>query len=264
MPEGLEVELYRRAAEGALDRTIVDVTVPVAGFVRNGSVQDLRDALVGRRFGAARRRGKLLLLDGDHVEGATLGLRFGMTGRLIVDDDAVIDRLEYSSDRNDPAWDRVIVGFDDGGSLRVRDQRRLGNVELDPDEGELGVDLFDVTAADLTRILGSSARPLKARLMDQAQLAGLGNLLTDEILWRASLHPERRSDGLDATERRRLLHHLRRTVRLLLARGGSHMGDLQDQRHPDGTCPRDGARLRRCAVGGRTTYACPDHQRAQD
>ena len=135
---------------------------------------------------------------------------------------------------------------------------------LDPDEAELGVDLFDVTGGDLTRILGSSTRPLKARLMDQAQIAGLGNLLTDEILWRASLDPERPADSLGAAERRRLLHHLGRTVRLLLDRGGSHMGDLQDERHPDGRCPRDGALLRRCTVGGRTTYACPDHQRAQD
>ena len=154
--------------------------------------------------------------------------------------------------------------FADGGSLRVRDQRRLGSAEVDPDEDELGVDLFSVTGADLTRILGSSTRPLKARLMDQSQLAGLGNLLTDEILWRASLAPERPADSLDTNERRRLLHHLRRTVRQLLERGGSHMGDLQDERHPDGRCPRDGAPLRRCTVGGRTTYACSDHQRARD
>ena len=140
----------------------------------------------------------------------------------------------------------------------------VGEIMLDPDEAELGVDLFDVTGGDLTRILGSSTRPLKARLMDQAQIAGLGNLLTDEILWRASLDPERPADSLGAAERRRLLHHLGRTVRLLLDRGGSHMGDLQDERHPDGRCPRDGALLRRCTVGGRTTYACPDHQRAQD
>ena len=264
MPEGLEIELYRRAAEAALGREIATVVVPVAALVRNGSATGLSDALVGRRFAQARRRGKLLLLDADDAEAVTLGLRFGMTGRLIVDDDAIIEQLEYSSGRNDEAWDRLVVDFADGGSLRVRDQRRLGSAELDPDEAELGVDLFDVTGGDLTRILGSSTRPLKARLMDQAQIAGLGNLLTDEILWRASLDPERPADSLGAAERRRLLHHLGRTVRLLLDRGGSHMGDLQDERHPDGRCPRDGALLRRCTVGGRTTYACPDHQRAQD
>ncbi|MEM7288653.1 MAG: DNA-formamidopyrimidine glycosylase family protein [Actinomycetota bacterium] len=264
MPEGLEIELYRRAAEASLDREIAAVRIPVAAFVRNGPARGVRDALVGRRFGEARRVGKLLLLDTADTEGVTLGLRFGMTGRLIVDDDAVIERLEYSSGRNDAAWDRLIVDFVDGGSLRVRDQRRLGSAELDPDDGQLGVDLFAVTGADLKRVLGSSSRPLKARLMDQSQIAGLGNLLTDEILWRASLAPERAADGLDAAERRRLLHHLRRTVALLLQRGGSHMGDLQDERHPDGRCPRDGAPLRRCTVGGRTTYACTDHQRARD
>ena len=261
MPEGLEIELYRRAADAALDRRISEVRIPVAAFVRNGTPAMIRDALVGNRFVAARRIGKLLLLD---TGGVTLGVRFGMTGRLIVDDHAIIDRLEYSSGRNDEAWDRLVVTFDDGGSARVRDQRRLGNVELDPDEGQLGVDLFAITGADLTRVLGGSDRPLKARLMDQARIAGLGNLLTDEILWRASLDPARPADGLSTAERRRLLHHLRRTVRQLLERGGSHMGDLQDQRHVDGRCPRDGALLVRRTIGGRTTYACPEHQRAQD
>ena len=253
--------MYRGAAEAALGRGVTEVRIPVAAFVRNGTVDGIRDALVGTRFEAARRIGKLLLLDTD---GATLGVRFGMTGRLIVDDDAVIDRLEYSSGRDDEAWDRLVIEFGDGGSLRVRDQRRLGNVELNPDEGRLGVDLFAVTGADLTRILGGSDRPLKSRLMDQGRIAGLGNLLTDEILWRASLDPERPADSLTTAERRRLLHHLRRTVRQLLDRGGSHMGDLQDQRHPQGRCPRDGAALTRRTIGGRTTYACPHQQRARD
>ena len=253
--------MYRRAAEAALGRDIVEVSIPVPAFVRGGSPEAISDALVGERFEAARRIGKLLLLD---TAGATLGVRFGMTGRLIVDDDAVIDRLEYSSGRDDPAWDRLVIGFADGGSLRVRDQRRLGNVELNPDEGLLGVDLFAVTGADLTRVLGGSDRPLKSRLMDQRWIAGLGNLLTDEILWRASLDPEWPAESLSAAERRRLLHHLRRTVRQLLDRGGSHMGDLQDHRHPEGRCPRDGSLLSRRTIGGRTTYACPHQQRARD
>lgn len=261
MPEGLEIEIYRRAADACLDRRIAKVTVPEPAFVRNGPVAEIEAALVGERFVAARRRGKLLILDTDDHR---LGLRFGMTGRLIVDGEAPIERLEYSSGRDDVAWDRLIVGFDDGGAFRIRDQRRLGSVELDPDEDALGVDVFEVTGAQLGEILRTSSRPLKARLMDQTVLAGLGNLLTDEILWRASLHPERPADSLTAADRRRLLHHIRRTLPQLLARGGSHMGDLQDQRHPDGVCPKDGAVLSRRTVGGRTTYACSLHQRAQD
>jgi formamidopyrimidine-DNA glycosylase len=184
-----------------------------------------------------------------------------MTGRLMVDGAAIIEELEYASKANNPAWDRFVLTFADGGVLAVRDQRRLGNVELNPDEESLGVDMFAIDRANLAKILGSSSRPLKTTLMDQSKLAGLGNLLTDEILWRASLDPQRPANGLDAAERRRLLHHLRRVLAQLFARGGSHMGDLQDQRHRDGICPKDGTPLRRHTVGGRTTYACPEHQR---
>lgn len=263
MPEILEVELYRRAAEAALGREIAGVDVPVPAFARNTTAEELRRQLVGERFCAARRHGKLLLLDTvDPTEaGPTLGVRFGMTGRLIVDDHAVIERLEYSSGRNDAVWDRLVVTFADGGAMRVRDQRRLGSVELDPDESALGVDAFAVTGKELGRILSTSSRPVKAVLMDQSRLAGLGNLLTDEILWRASIDPRQPVDTLDADDRRRLHRRIRSTLHDLLAKGGSHMGHLQDQRHPGGRCPRDGAELRRYTVGGRTSYACVEHQR---
>jgi formamidopyrimidine-DNA glycosylase len=261
VPEGIEIEFYRRASLAALDRRVESVRVQPADFARNASASAIADVIEQHRFVAARRRGKLLLLD---TAGATLGIRFGMTGRLIVDGHAVIDKLEYSSGRNDEAWDRLVIRFADGGFLAVRDQRRLGNVELNPDEDALGPDVFDVSGAQLGVILSASSRPLKARLMDQSRLAGLGNLLTDEILWRSSLDPERPADSLDTAERRRLLHHLRRTLAQLTSRGGSHTGDLQDQRHDGGRCPRDGAELMRSTVGGRTTYSCSEHQRARD
>ena len=225
------------------------------------------DALVGNRLAAARRRGKLLILDiegGDDDPGATattLGLRFGMTGRLVVDGVAAIDRLEYGSDRRDPAWDRFGLDFADGGELRMPDPRRLGGVELDPDEARLGPDALTIGQADLRAVLDHSAAPLKARLMDQARLAGLGNLLTDEILWRASLAPDRPAGGLSSAEVRRLHRHLRDTLSELTDRGGSYTGDLQDQRGPGGRCPRDGHELARRTIGGRTTWFCPSHQR---
>ena len=259
MPEGLGVELYRQASEAVLGRLITAVSLPDPDYVRGGLGQgDLAAGLVGYTVRAARRRGKLLLLETD---AATVGIRFGMTGRLIVDDYAVIQELEHASKADNPAWDRFVLTFDDGGGLSVRDQRRLGNVELNPNEDALKIDMFALDAAALTQILGASTRPLKARLMDQSQVAGLGNLLTDEVLWRAGVDPRRPANGVDASERRRLLYHLRRVLPQLLARGGSHMGDLQDQRHRDGICPKDGTPLRRHTVGGRTTYACPEHQR---
>jgi len=260
MPEILEVECYRRTAERTLGRPVAAIQADDEWFLKGGLVRaELDAALVGRSFVGARRRGKLLLLDVD--DGAVLGLRFGMTGRLLVDDAAGIDRLEYSSDRDDPAWDRFGLGFVDGGSLVLRDPRRLGGVELDPDEEALGPDAWTVGAAALGHVLAGSTAPLKARLMDQNRLAGMGNLLTDETLWRAGLAPVRPAGSLDATELRRLHRNLRRVLDDLHVRGGSHTGDLQASRRRGGLCPRDGEPLVRESVGGRTTYWCPVHQR---
>jgi formamidopyrimidine-DNA glycosylase len=260
VPELIEVESYRVLAERALDRPVARVEAPDAWFLKGGLTASMAaDGLEGRRLTTARRRGKLLVLDVDG--GPTLGLRFGMTGRLLVDGTPAIERLEYSSGREAPAWDRFVVHFGDGGDLRLRDPRRLGGVELDPDESRLGPDASTVGPARLRDTLGDSTAPLKARLMDQSRLAGLGNLLTDEILWRAGLDPARAAGSLDGAELRRLHRHLRSVLSELTDRGGSHTGDLQDERHPGGLCPRDGSPLQRRTVGGRTTYSCPHHQR---
>ncbi len=260
MPELLEVELYRRLARRTIGRAIVGVDAPDSWFLKGGlTAGALRDALVGRAFVDVRRIGKLLLLDVD--AGPTLGLRFGMTGVLEVDGGRAVERLEYASARRDPAWDRVAIGFEGGGELRLSDPRRLGAVELDPDESRLGADALTITPASLARALAGSRAPVKARLLDQARVAGVGNLLADEVLWRASLDPARPAGSLAPHEVRRLHRHLRGTLSELLERGGSHTGDLMVARVRGGTCPRDGTALQRRTIGGRTTYSCPRHQR---
>jgi formamidopyrimidine-DNA glycosylase len=260
MPEMIEVEAYRRLAEKALGRTITAVDADDAWFLKRGVTQQaLTDALAGRDFVAARRIGKLMLLDLD--DAPTLGVRFGMTGRLLVDDAIGVIELQYSSHRLDTEWDRFVVHFDDGGELRVNDPRRLGGIELGPDESRLGPDAATITYRQVADALATSEAPLKARIMDQHRVAGLGNLLADEILWRAGLDPARVAGSLTTGERRRLHRHIVATVALLEARGGSHMGDLQVARSRGGRCPRDGAELDRRTVGGRTTYSCPMHQR---
>jgi formamidopyrimidine-DNA glycosylase len=258
VPEGLEIELYRERAEAALGRVIEHVRAPDAWYLKGGlTAADLRAALIGTSLQRARRIGKLLLLDVD--DGHVLGLRFGMSGRLLVDDQPAIERLEYASGRDDPTWDRFGLGFGDGGDLRVSDPRRLGGVTLDP-VVDLGPDALAVTRRQLRSILAGSRAPVKARLLDQQRLAGLGNLLVDEVLWRAGIDPNRPAGSLDEAEVERLHRTIRRTLPQLLARGGSHTGDLMAARVPGGLCPRDGAPLRREAVGGRTTYWCPAHQ----
>lgn len=254
----IEIELYRRLADRTVGQRIVDVQAPDAWYLKAGlDGAALGAALTGRTITGTRRIGKLLLL---HTDGPTLGLRFGMTGRLVVDDTSAIDALEYSSTRDEPAWDRFALRFEGGGRLRVNDPRRLGGVLLEPDLAALGPDALSVTLTELRAGLARSTAPVKARLLDQARLAGLGNLLVDEILWRAGLDPARPAGELDADEVRRLHRTIRSTVGRLLDAGGSHLGRLQPARLRGGLCPKDGAPLLRRTVGGRTTYSCPRHQ----
>ncbi len=259
MPELPEVEAYRRLAERAVGRTVAEVGAPDAWYVKGRTGPgELRGALVGREVVAARRTGKLLLLD--TRAGPTLGLRFGMTGRLVMDGRPGVERLLYSSERQELRWCRFWLGFSGGGQLVVQDPRRLGGVELDPDEGRLGPDATRIGLAELRAALGTSRVALKARLMDQARIAGVGNLIADELLWRAGLDPRRPAGSLSAAESRRLHRSLRSGLALLMERGGSHTGDLQAERRAGGRCPRDGFALQRATVGGRTTWWCPRHQ----
>lgn len=257
MPELIEVESYRAVADRAVGRTIEAAHAPDPWYCKGVEPATLEALLPGRRITAARRRGKLLLVDTD---GPVLGLRFGMTGRLLADGTGPIERLESSSGRDDPGWHRFGLTFAAGGELSLVDPRRLGGVELDPDEDRLGPDAVTVGAAALRDLLAGSQAPLKARLMDQARLAGVGNLICDETLWRAGLDPARPAGSLEPREVRRLHHHLRATIALLTERGGSHTGDLQPQRSRDGRCPRCHRVLDRRTVGGRATYSCPHHQ----
>jgi formamidopyrimidine-DNA glycosylase len=259
MPEMLEVERYRQAALPVVGRTIVEIDAPDAFFLKRGlTAGALRAAAEGHRVTELRRRGKLLLMDTD---GPVLGLRFGMTGRLLVDGSGPIADLEYGPDRTDAAWHRITFRFAPGGSLVLEDARRLGGVELGPDEALLGPDAFAITRSQLAIALAGSRAPVKAVLLDQHRVAGLGNLLVDEILWRAGVDPARPARDLDEGEVRRLHREMRRTLRQLTRRGGSHTGDLQIARQRGGLCPRDGTPLERRRVGGRTTYSCPAHQR---
>ena len=112
-----------------------------------------------------------------------------MSGRVIVDDVEAGDPLIYASNQRVEAWHRFGVRFADGGSFMLRDPRRLGAVELDPDESRLGPDALTFTLEQLDHALDARTAPVKAVLMDQARIAGLGNLLVDEALWRAGIDP---------------------------------------------------------------------------
>lgn len=247
-------------ARHALGRTVARVHAPDAWFVKRGATPaTLRSALRGRAFVAARRIGKQLLLDTDR-QGPTLGLHLGMSGRVLVDDAEAGDPLIYASNRDEPAWRRFGITFVDGGTFWLRDPRRLGAVELDPDESRFGPDAATLTSSQLRSAIGRRTAPIKAIIMDQSAIAGLGNLLADEALFRARLDPARGGSSLTGDEVARLHRAIRSTVRVLARRGGSHTGDHMASRVPGTPCPIDGAPMVRRTIGGRTTYSCSLHQ----
>ena len=258
MPEGLEAELYRRAAERTVGRTIRSVDVDD----RQAMADELVRALPGAVVENTVRRGKLVILQLVDCPAAALGLHFGMTGRLVVDGVAPIAELEYASRRDDPGWDRLSLTFDDGGRLRVNDPRRWARFVLDPDVERLGPDFLEVTADQLVAVLARRRTPVKAALLDQSVVAGYGNLCVDEVLWQVGIDPRRPARDVAGSEVAELVRFARPHLRRMLRRGGSHRGTIDPAvRAALPPCPRDGRPLERAEVGGRTTVWCPAHQR---
>ncbi len=256
MPEILEVERYAQLAARTIGRRVARVDAPDAWYLKHGAdANAVRSVATGATVSDVRRIGKLLLLD--LVDRPTLGLRFGMTGRLFVDGVAGIDELEYGSSRIEPEWERFRLAFDGDTRLVMHDPRRLGGVEIAPDESRLGPDALSLTLDQLRVALRAGRGPLKARLMDQSRIAGLGNLLTDETLWRARLSPSRSAGDLSDDEMAQLHTSMREVLRELGERGGSHTGDLQVARARGASCPRCGSPMVWQTTGGRSTYWCP-------
>src|SRR4051794_7679904 len=247
MPELPEAERARMQIERALNREIVAVDDRDTYVCRPHAPGEIAGALTGRRLTSAHRRGKFLWAQTDG--GPDLGLHLGMAGRIVVDEPPLENK-----------WDRFVLEFADGGRLALRDKRRLGRAVIEPDFAHVGPDAADITRAEFRTRVGRGSAPIKARLLDQKALSGVGNLLADEILWQARLSPRRPAGELDETE----LDHLRRAVRAALrsaiAKGGAHTGRFIAHRKPGDHCPRCRTTVERATIGGRTTFWCPNCQ----
>jgi formamidopyrimidine-DNA glycosylase len=261
MPELPEVERARSLIQArALGRRIVAVDDRDTYVCRPFAPGEIAAALVGRELTAAHRLGKSMWVETDGGGGPALGLHLGMAGRIVVDDEAAGDP-KPDGERPSARWDRFALRFADGGRLVLRDKRRLGRAVLDPDLSGLGPDAAEIGRDAFRDRVGRGSAPLKARIMDQAVIAGVGNLLADETLWRARLDPRRAAGDLDDEELDRLRRELRAAVRSAIRRGGAHTGEVIPARREGARCPRCGAEMARATVGGRTTYWCTSEQR---
>ncbi|MGH6921117.1 MAG: Fpg/Nei family DNA glycosylase [Geminicoccaceae bacterium] len=260
MPELPDVELFRRTLDAhALRRTITRVVVSDARILGDPAKKDFAARLKGNRLEASRRHGKHLLVQLAHD--GWLTLHFGMTGNLRY--------VEPPAD--DVPYDRVRLGFA-GGSLVYVNERMLGRVGLADDadafvaaEG-LGPDALD-PAFDLVALSAAldGRREVKAVLMDQSVVAGIGNLYADEILFQARLHPRTPGRTLGKAKRKALSGKIREVLEIAIDCGAGAERFLErlpksyllPQRHDGGACPRCNQKLATLKAAGRTSYYCP-------
>jgi formamidopyrimidine-DNA glycosylase len=260
VPEILEVESYRRLAERVVGATITRGWADAYLAKKLTSPSAWARTVKNLTITGTSRRGKLLLLETD---GPTLGVRFGMTGVLLLDGDAGIEGLFYGPHDYQSKWLRGGLEFADGRKLVVHDPRRMARFEIEPDLSSMGPDALTLTRKEFEQLVRADrgdGPAIKARLLDQAKVAGVGNLLGDEMLYRAKIDPRTPSGRLSDDEKSRLYKSFRATMKSLQGRGGSHTGDHMDARFPGALCPLDGGAMLVATIGGRTTYWCSTHQ----
>lgn len=252
MPELPDVEHERRfLARHATGRTVREVIVTDPGVLRDTTATALDRSLRGYRFEEPDRHGKWLIA---WTTGPSVLFHFGMTGTL---------RWADGPDGRH-RHDRVIF-VTDAGELRYRNMRKLGGLwlahgrgDVDMLLGPLGPDALDLPLDAFLERLSRRRGRIKALLMDQTMIAGVGNLMADEILWQARLHPARRVEDLSGDDLRMLHSVMRRVLRRAIDRFHRlPRGWLMPARVPDGPCPRCGEPLGRMVVGGRTSVYCP-------
>lgn len=270
MPELPEVESARVVVERALGRRVADIDDSDTYECRPHAPGEIRAALLGRRLTAVHRRGKSMWCETSGVgrsrrPGPTLGIHLGMSGKIIFTDAGGLetdggDYWQRGRTQGDLRFLRFSMTFEDGTSLALVDPRRLGRVRLDPPVERLGPDAREMTRAEFRAMMGRGTAPVKARLLDQDRIAGVGNLLADQALWLAKIHPRRPVDELTPAEVDRLHRAIRTAVAAAVAGGGVHVLSVVAARTPGGFCPRCGAAMERGVVGGRTTWWCPKEQ----
>ena len=264
MPELPEVESARTVIERhGLRRRIADVDDSDSYVCRPHAPGEIRHALLGGELTTAMRRGKSMWCLSS--EGVTLGIHLGMSGKIVIADadGTEIDGGDYWEGGRKPGdyrWARFTLTFEDGGRLMLVDPRRLGRIRLDPPIEQLGPDAQWITPAQFRAALAGTTAPVKARLMDQRKIAGIGNLLADEILWRARIHPARDTSSLTSSEVGRVLRASRETIRAALRDGGVHALTIIPYRRSGCDCPRDHAPMTTGKVDGRTSWWCSAEQ----
>jgi formamidopyrimidine-DNA glycosylase len=244
-----------------------------SGVIGDLTPEQLGAHIVGRAVTALKRRGKYLLIDFDDGSGLIVHLR--MTGSLTV------ARIDDPPER----FEHLAISLDNGMSLRFADQRKFGRVlyrpasVLRPLEDKLGPEPLSArfSASYLTARLKGRTAPIKALLLDQRVVAGIGNIYADEALFRSRIHPQRPGGSLTGSEIASLVRSVKLVIRQAIERRGTTFSSYRDANGEFGgnrpflqvygrgrrgePCQRCGTPLDFLTVGGRTSHYCPNCQR---
>jgi formamidopyrimidine-DNA glycosylase len=268
MPELPEVETVKnQISPHIIGRTITEITLPWEGMVKEPSVKDFLEGTRGQKITGTDRHGKYLILT--LSSGDCLIIHLKMTGSLIL------------GTSEPPKYTRAIIHLDRGLNVFFRDPRKFGVLKLVKDttaiDRGLGPEPFDrsFTKEIFAERLHKRKAPIKALLLDQKFMAGVGNMYADEALFLARIHPARPSDSLTPIETNNLYKAIRKVLKEGIKYGGA---SVVTYFHPDGstgtahqhfnvahnqhkTCPVCGGQIKRIVVRGRGTYYCPKCQR---
>jgi formamidopyrimidine-DNA glycosylase len=275
MPELPEVETVARGLQAVLPgRRILGVRLGKTDFINDPAA--IERELPGCRIVAVRRFGKFLLLDLERSisSGAPFSLQvhLGMTGQI----------LTCPPEARVAPHTHIFFALDDGRELRYTDVRRFGRIRIlangarESLEREFGLDPLEATEEEFRASLQSRRARIKALLLDQHVLRGIGNIYTDESLWRARIHPMRLGEKLKDDELHRLFRTVQQVLREAIRMRGSSVSDYVDSHGEPGEfqlrhrvymregkkCFRCSALVRRVIVAGRSSYFCPRCQSA--
>jgi formamidopyrimidine-DNA glycosylase len=268
MPELPEVETIKNELQPyVLNRTIKSVDIYWDKMVKQPSVKEFSARLKGEKITALSRRGKYLFF---HLSGgAVLVMHMKMTGSLLVNP-------------ADTRFTRAVLHLDKGIDIHFWDPRKFGKMWLEKDTGavteQLGPEPLDAdfTPNVLAGILHKRNAPVKPVLLDQSNIAGIGNMYADEALFKAKLHPLKTANKLTIFKKTRLHSAIQTVLRKALVKKGA---SVRNYIRPDGTpgtahdefnvahgvgksCPDCGSAIERIVVRGRGTYLCPRCQPA--
>lgn len=259
MPELPENEAQRRMLEEeCLHRTIeaIELGDDVSYITLPGDNEHAR--LVGRQFTETRRHGKNIFAGSK--TGPWMAVHLGMTGKLVA----------FDAPEDPPNKTKLIIRFEGDRRLAFRCPRKLGKIRIidDPDtfiaEQDLGPDALSISSDTFVERIGKSRSPIKAALLDQGKLAGIGNLWSDETLFQAGVHPERQANDLGDDCLVAIHSTMREVLDGVIATGATYRKLPDDwlirHRKKGADCRRCDGTIEAKTVGGRTAYFCNRHQ----